>query len=81
MEGTPEKEDALLVCIGCKYNNKNVLTFILTRGDVKTTYAKYFDFGLEKKWVAYSGYLQLYTTILGMTMTDTWKKLKKRGQQ
>ena len=119
MEGTPDKEGVPLVSIGYKYNKKNVLTFILTRGAGKTTdgepyearfpdkygnvcirlvrrpeillnYFKYsncvdmhnqarqFDLGLEKKWVTHNGYFRLYTTILGMTVTDTWKQLKKR---
>ena len=38
--------------------------------------ARQFDLRLEKKWVTQSGYFRLYTTILGMTVTDAWKIYK-----
>ena len=38
--------------------------------------ARQFDLKLEKKWVTHSGYFRLYTTILGMTVTDAWKIYK-----
>jgi len=38
--------------------------------------ARQFDLCLEKKWVTHSGYFRLYTTILGMTVTDAWKIYK-----
>jgi len=39
--------------------------------------ARQFDLALEKKWITQNGYFRLYTTLLGMTVTDTWKLLKK----
>ena len=42
--------------------------------------ARQFDLGLEKKWVTHNGYFRLYTTLLGMTVTDTWKQLKKKQE-
>ena len=39
-----------------------------------------FDLGLEKKWVTQNGYFRLYTTLLGMTVTDTWKYIKKQNE-
>ena len=35
MEATLDKERVPLVCIGRNYNKKQVLTFIMTRGDEK----------------------------------------------
>ena len=32
MEGKPEKEEVESVCVGYKYNNKKVLTFVMTKG-------------------------------------------------
>ena len=39
--------------------------------------ARQFDLALEKKWITQNGHFRLYTTLLGMTVTDTWKLLKK----
>jgi len=33
---------------------------------------------LEKKWVTHYAYSRLYTKMVGMTVTDTWKILKKQ---
>mmetsp|Transcript_23044 Transcript_23044/g.22118 ORF Transcript_23044/g.22118 Transcript_23044/m.22118 type:complete len:83 (+) Transcript_23044:1908-2156(+) len=35
-----------------------------------------FDVGLEKKWVTSNPYFCLYTTQLGMILTDSWKAFK-----
>ena len=31
---------------------------------------------LEKKWVTQDGYFRLYTTLLGMNVTDVWKVMQ-----
>jgi len=38
--------------------------------------ARPFDLCLENNWVTHSGYFKLYTTILGMIVTDAWKIYK-----
>ena len=40
--------------------------------------ARQFDLALEKKWVTHDAYYRLYTTMVGMTVTDTWNILKKK---
>ena len=40
--------------------------------------ARQFDLALEKKWITHDAYYRLYTTMVGMTVTDTWKILKKQ---
>lgn len=35
--------------------------------------ARQFDLALEKKWVTHTGYFRLYTTLIGMVVTDIWK--------
>jgi len=40
--------------------------------------ARQFDLALEKKWITHNAYFRLYTTMVGMTVTDTWKILKKQ---
>ena len=39
--------------------------------------ARQFDLALEKKWVTQNGYFRLYTTMLGMAVTDLWKTMSK----
>ena len=114
-----EIDSVALVCIGYKYNKKNVLTFIFTKsvgstsqGDpyearfpdkfgnvcvryvarpsVLSTYfqvsnkvdlhnqARQYELKLEKKWVTTNPYFRLYTTMLGMTVIDTWKVMKAK---
>ena len=36
------------------------------------------DLSLEKKWVTEDCYFRIYTTILGMILTDTWKLFRDR---
>ena len=38
--------------------------------------ARQFDLKLEKKWITHDGYFRLYTTLVGMTVTDIWKIYK-----
>ena len=40
--------------------------------------ARQFDLALEKKWVTQDPYYRLYTTMVGMTVVDTWKMMKKK---
>ena len=40
--------------------------------------AQKFDLALEKKWITHEAYYRLYTTMVGITITDTWKILKKK---
>jgi len=40
--------------------------------------ARQFDLALEKKWITLDAYYRLYTTMVGMTVTYTWKILKKQ---
>ena len=39
--------------------------------------ARQFELALEKKWITQNGFFRLYKTIAGMTLTGTWKLLKK----
>ena len=67
----------------------NVCVRQVARPQILSTYFKYsnavdlhnqarqYDLALEKKWITQNGYFRLYTTLLGMTVTDTWKLLKK----
>ena len=60
----------------------------VARPQVISTYFKYSNvvdthnqarqshLGLEKKWVTHDGYFRLYSTLIGMTVTDIWKLLK-----
>ena len=41
--------------------------------------ARQFDLALEKKWLTMNPYFRLYTTMLGMIVTNVWKTLKKIG--
>lgn len=41
--------------------------------------ARQFDLALEKKWVTHNGYFRLYSTLVGMTVTDVWKLHKISG--
>ena len=43
--------------------------------------ARQFDLALEKKWITQDEYFRLYTTMVGMTVTDTWKILKKQDSK
>ena len=36
-----------------------------------------FDIGLEKKWITPNPYFRLYTTQVGMNLTDSWKAFKR----
>ena len=38
--------------------------------------ARQYDLALEKKWVTQDAYFRLYTTLIGMTVTDSWKAFK-----
>ena len=69
----------------------NVCVRLVCRPEILSSYFKYsncvdmhnqarqFDLALEKKWVTQDAYFRLYTTMIGMTVTDTWKILKKRN--
>ena len=41
--------------------------------------ARQFDLALEKKWLTMNPYFRLYTTMLGMIVTNVWKTVKKIG--
>ena len=44
--------------------------------------ARQFESALEKKWVTHNAYFRLYTTILGMIITNLWKIVKRiQGNQ
>ena len=43
--------------------------------------ARQFDLALEKKWVTQDGYFRLYTTLLGMNVTDAWKIMRARNKK
>jgi hypothetical protein len=121
LETTTDEER--LFCVGYKYNKKNVLIFMCSRGagstepgvpyearfpdkygnvctrhvarpQVISTYFKYSNcvdlhnqvrqhsLALEKKWITQDCYFRLYTTHIGMNLTDTWKIMRgkhKRG--
>ena len=41
--------------------------------------ARQFELALEKKWVTQEAYFRLYTTLVGMNVTDAWKSLRVLG--
>ena len=41
--------------------------------------ARQFDLALENKWLTMNPYFRLYTTMLGMIVTNVWKTVKKIG--
>ena len=122
MEVRCNKDGVYLICIGYKYNKKEVLTFVLTKGagvmthgeayearfpdkfgnvciryvartDIISNYFKFsnvvdvhnqacqYELALETKWVTQDPYFRLYTTMVGMNVTDIWKldKLNKKN--
>ena len=102
-----------LLCIGYKYNCKNLITFVATQGVGSTLAGKpyqakyneiygnviiryigrpkivltYFDnincvgahnqchqglLGIERCWTTQNRYFRIFTTLIGMEVTDTW---------
>ena len=40
--------------------------------------ARQYELSLEKKWVTTNPYFRLYTTLVGMNVTDAWKCMRKK---